>query len=465
MPSSLNLSVSVFALALGMAWAAASGGEQATVVGVGFLIWLRRSRLPFPSFLLLLAIFVAGIFRYQIALNTFERGPLFQFHDERSHRIVATIADYPDVREDQLKLTLRVETVDGAASSGLLLVSLPRYPDRYFYGDRLVFEGMVEAPVEFEDFSYKNYLRRYGISSVMYEPRIVEWESCLTERRVCEGSVAKFWILRLKSAVEDRLNRLLVEPEASFAAGILLGARQGIPPDIIEDFKVTGLTHLLAISGYNITLIISFVCGLFAFLRPRPQIAVATSVIVIFVVMVGASAAVVRAALMGSLALWARWFGRAAEVTRLLVLSAGFMMVWNPFVLLDDVGFQLSFLATWGLIHLTPPIESLFERLDWFHKIPSLFSWKEAFITTLAAQVATFPILILQFDRLSLISPVANVAVVSFMPLAMLFGFLALVVSWMWWDAALAIAYVGWFFLKIILALAHLLAQVPYASI
>lgn len=416
----------------------------------------------------LLWIFVAilWLLRLQMAIDSFEALPLLKFHDESSHRVVGILADYPDVREDQLKLTVRVEEIDGAPVEGRLLVSLPRYSDDYFYGDRLEFEGMLETPTEFDDFSYKNYLRRYGISSVMYEPRILEWTPWLQDEH-SNGyiSVLKFWIFRLKSSIETRLNTLLVEPEASFAAGILLGARRGIPPDVIEDFKVTGLTHLLAISGYNITLIISFVCGLFAFLRPRPQIAVATVVIVVFVVMVGASAAVVRAALMGSLALWARWFGRAAQVTRLLVLSAGAMILWNPFVLFDDVGFQLSFLATWGLIHITPFVEAFFERFSWFQKAPSVLSWKEAFTTTLAAQIATFPILILQFDRLSLISPVANVAVVSLMPLAMLFGFLALVVSWVWWDAALLVAYVGWFFLRLILLAAHFLAQVPYASI
>ncbi len=409
---------------------------------------------------------ILWLLRLQMAIDSFEALPLLSFHDEVSHKIAGVVADYPDIREEQLKLTVRVDEMDGSPVAGRLLVSLPRYPDNYFYGDHLEFEGMLETPTEFDDFSYKNYLRRYGISSVMYEPRILEWTPRMGDEHG-NGylSMLKFWIFRLKFSIETRLNQLLVEPEASFAAGILLGARRGIPPDVIEDFKVTGLTHLLAISGYNITLIISFVCGLFAFLRPRQQIVVATSVIVIFVVMVGASAAVVRAALMGSLALWARWFGRAAEVNRLLMLSAGAMILWNPFVLFDDVGFQLSFLATWGLIHLTPFVEAFFERSSWFQKAPSVLSWKEAFTTTLAAQIATFPILILQFDRLSLIAPVANVAVVSLMPLAMLFGFLALAVSWVWWDAGLLIAYVGWFFLKLILFLAHLLAQVPYASI
>lgn len=401
------------------------------------------------------------LLRLQMATDSFAALPLLDFHDETSHNIAGVVADYSDVREEQIKLTVRVEEVDGVPVEGRLLVSLPRYPDDYFYGDRLEFEGMLETPTEFDDFSYRNYLRRYGVSTVAYEPRILN-----REPGAARGvRSARFWIFRLKSSIETRLNILFVEPEASFAAGILLGARRGIPPDVIEDFKVTGLTHLLAISGYNITLIISFVCGLFAFLRPRPQIAVATIVIVVFVVMVGASAAVVRAALMGSLALWARWFGRAAEVNRLLMFSAVAMILWNPFVLLDDVGFQLSFLATWGLIHLTPFVETFFERFSWFQKAPSVLSWKEAFTTTLAAQISTFPILILQFDRLSLVAPVANVAVVSLMPLAMMFGFLALVVSWVWWDAGLLIAYVGWFFLKLILLIAHGLAQIPWASV
>ncbi|MBT7484267.1 ComEC/Rec2 family competence protein, partial [Candidatus Peregrinibacteria bacterium] len=338
-----------------------------------------------------------------------------------------------------------------------VLGTVNRYPE-FAYGERIRLWGAVQEPIEFEDFSYKNYLRRYGINSVMYYPYVEVVEApCIDDW--------KYWVFGLKKVFETRLNQLFTEPHASFAAGLLLGSRRGIPEDLMEDFNISGLTHIIAISGYNITLIIVFVSGLLKFLSKRWQTIMASLVIFVFVVLVGGTAAVVRSAIMGVLGLWAVWFGRKAEVTRLLALTAALMTMWNPFILVDDVGFQLSFAATCGLVYMTDSVERFLKKIRTWKFIPEIFSIREAFVTTLAAQTFAVPIIIGAFGRFSLVAPFANVVAVSFIPLAMLFSFGAVLISCFWFYGGLLVAYVGWFFLELIMQIAYFSARVPFSSI
>jgi competence protein ComEC len=405
-------------------------------------------------------LFMVGFFRFGMAYWGFEEVELQAFHDEeKTVEVEGVVVDYPDVRGDRIKLMVEVDRVGEEAVEGVALITVNRYPE-YFYKERLGFKGQLKEPHNFEEFSYERYLRRYGIDSVMYNPRA--W-------RVGEEP-HQWWdwkrpVFDLKWEVENRLNRLLTEPYASFSAGLLLGSRRGIPEDIMEDFNTSGLTHIIAISGYNITLIIVFVSGLFQFLSKRWQTIVATVVIGVFVVLVGGTAAVVRSAIMGVLGLWAIWFGRRSEVTRLLAITAGGMTMWNPFILVDDVGFQLSFAATCGLVYMTDSVERFLKWLRVHDRIPEFLSIREAFVTTLAAQTLAVPIIIVSFGRLSLIAPVANVAAVSLIPIAMMLSFVSLLVSYFWWEGGLMIAYVAWFFLEAIVQIAHWSALVPFASV
>lgn len=448
------------ALVLGV-WAASGASVPSTLVLTGlWAVGAYTMKAPWREWPLWAALFSAGFFRWALATERFDDTELQAYHDERTLVTVeGTVSDYPDVRGDRIKLTVRVERVNDTPVEGMLLVTVDRYPE-YFYGDHLVLTGTVQAPAEFEDFSYRNYLRRYGIDSVMYSPHVR-----LNDEARAPPRNGWFFLFSLKAAVEDRLNRLFTEPHASFAAGLLLGSRRGIPEAIMNDFNTSGLTHIIAISGYNITLIIVFVSGVFGFLSKRGQIIAATFVIVVFVVLVGATAAVVRAAIMGVLGLWAVWFGRRSEVTRLLAFTAAGMTLWNPFILVDDVGFQLSFAATCGLVYMTPTVERFLKWVRLYGRIPEALSIREAFVTTLAAQTLAVPVILASFGRLSLIAPMANVAAVSLIPLAMLTAFSAFLLSLFWWQAGLLVAYVGWFFLESVIQIAHWSALVPWASV
>lgn len=250
----------------------------------------------------------------------------------------------------------------------------------------------------------------------------------------------------------DRLDSLFPEPAASFAAGILLGARRSIPYAVLEDFRRAGLTHILAISGYNIIILIVFVTAVFSFLPRKISTWISLAVILLFTLLVGASASVVRAAIMGSLSLFARLVGRKSSGMRALVITAGIMILFDPSILFSDIGFQLSFAATAGILLFS-------KRFEFFlKKIPENFVIRTSLATTLAAQVFTTPLIFWHFGGISFIAPFANVIVLPFVPLLMLGSFLALI-------GGKILAAPTWILFTIVLKLIHFFASLPFAFI
>ncbi|MEK9132676.1 MAG: ComEC/Rec2 family competence protein [Patescibacteria group bacterium] len=225
----------------------------------------------------------------------------------------------------------------------------------------------------------------------------------------------------VKKKLINRLNSVFPEPAASLASGILLGARSSIPKDIKDDFKKTGLTHILAVSGFNITIVIAFVSAIFAYLPRKISSLCSVVAIVIFTFLVGASASVVRAAIMGSLTLIAKMFGRRTAGMRTLLVAGFIMAVLDPFIIFYDIGFQLSFGATAGLILFGERIKKYFEAL------PNWLCLRDNLSATCSAQVFTFPLLIFYFGGFSAITTAANLIILPFISPLMLGSFLSLI--------------------------------------
>ena len=341
-----------------------------------------------------------------------------------------------DKRQDKVKYILEVE------SYGNVLVNARPYP-LFRYGDCLSVRGQIERPEAIEDFAYDEYLARYDVYFVVNRASL---------ERVEEAGASLYGgLFGLKGIFEGRLSEVYGEPHSSFMAGLVLGSRRGIPVHLMEDFNTTGLTHIIAISGYNITLVIVLTGSVFSFLSRRKKVLASILFIFLFVVLVGASAAVVRAGIMGSISLVALWFGREYRVEIALVLAAVIMALWNPKVIVYDVGFQLSFLATMGLIFVAPKIEKFFEWL------PETLAVRESVLMTMSAQVLALPVIVYNFGRLSLISPVANLFVLPFIPLAMIFGFLSTLFA--------PLGFLGYLVLEVVVWLVKVFAKVPLASV
>lgn len=343
-----------------------------------------------------------------------------------------------DVRNDKIKYVFEAD-----GFSGKTLVIANRYP-RYDFGECFVVSGFQQYPEKIDDFEYDKYLARYDLYSVVYKANLVK-----TANR--KGNFVLLYLYKWKQLFEERLERVFAEPHGSFMAGLILGSRRGIPNHLMEDFNTTGLTHIIAISGYNITLIVVIVGAFLGFLERRKRVLVSIIFIVFFVIFVGGSAAVVRAAVMGVISLVALFYGREYFVVNALVIAAFLMNLWNPKILVYDVGFQLSFLATCGLIFVSPLIEKYFK---W---VPDFFGMRESVLMTMSAQIAALPVIVYNFGRLSLISPVANLFVLPFIPLAMLFGFFAVGIR--------AIGFLGYLVLELIIFFVHFFALFKFASI
>lgn len=382
------------------------------------------------------------------------------FYNEQKIEIEGVIVE-TDIRRDRAKYKINAKTLifndqkpmtnDQLPIKGNILIALNKYP-QYHYGDLIKIYGELKTPGIFDGFSYSNYLSRYGIYSVMYQPRVNLIKSN-------QGNF--FWraMTFLQNKFMEKINQIFPEPHASFEAGLLVGARKGIPDELMEKFNITGLTHIIAISGYNITIIIVFVMWILKSLPRRISFIVAIVAIVLFTLFVGASPAVVRASIMGILGLIALNYGRQNNIHITVLFSAFFMVLWNPKILWFDVGFQLSFAAVLGLIYVAP----VFDK--YAKKLPKAFGVREAIQMTLSAQVMALPIIVFNFERLSIIAPLANLLVIFAIPPAMMFGFVAVLLSFISTPLSLIFGYITWGILTYIIKIIELMAAVPYASI
>lgn len=293
--------------------------------------------------------------------------------------------------------------------SGKLQAYVPPWP-QYHLGQRLTVRC---SPVAF---SPAQHWRQWshGVEARCFKAEVTKLSTSASSFRLRLG--------RIESGMVEFIHRSFNEPQASLLAGIILGSQSGMPEELTQAFQATGTTHIVALSGFNVTIIVSSVMVVFVRLIGRRSAWIpGLLLVIVFVVMSGASASVVRAAIMAVIVQLAMFLGRPIHPARLLSYTA-LMMLWqNPLILLHDLGFQLSFLATIGLMFLSKPMATVLTR------IPETVGLRENLATTLSAIIATEPLLLWRFGRLSLIAPLVNSIVLPLIPLAMGLGTLSLI--------------------------------------
>jgi competence protein ComEC len=229
----------------------------------------------------------------------------------------------------------------------------------------------------------------------------------------------------LRERFEHSLNRGLPEPEASLASGIILGRDRQFPEETAEAMRRTSTLHLVAVSGYNITVVAAAILKFLELLTLQRKLAWWFSLfgIVSFVLLVGAPASAVRAGIMGLLVLLAKQAGRISDARNLITFAAALMLLAEPSLFRWDLGFQLSFLATIGILYVSPVLLSWITRAQnlGFQK-PSIL--KEITADTLGAQLMVAPWILYTFGTISLVGLFANIFVLPFIPLSMFFSFL-----------------------------------------
>lgn len=300
----------------------------------------------------------------------------------------------------------------------------------------------------------KNLTRR----SIFREP------VCLADRVTVlrPDAAPAYWrgLNAVKQWMIAAINRGLPVPEGPLLAGILLGTRSDLPDDLAESFRRTGTSHIVAVSGYNVTIVVTLMAGLIGRL-PLPRRAVTwltIGSIVSFVILTGASASVVRAGIMGGLVVIARSVGRLSDAAHALVISATLMVVVDP-ATVADVGFQLSVAATAGLVLLADPYER------WLHWLPTRLGLRASLASTLAAITMTEPLIAIAFGRVSVVAAAVNIVILPLVPLAMALGFGAAVVSGMMPLAATFVSWLAWAPLFLIVTVVARASELPLASV
>lgn len=400
--------------------------------------------------LLVVFALVGGGFRYTQAFLPPEIETVASYAD-RSLRIEGVIDAEVDRRIDRQIVVLdEVEVVDVAAE-GKVLVHLPLYPEVAF-GDRVIFQGTIELPEAFNGFSYDRYLETKGILGVVYYPQHLDHHP---------GDVGVVGsILSFKRSVVGRLEQLVSEPHAGYLSGLLFGGSSSLTSDLKDDFSRTGTSHILAASGFNVSLfsLVFLAWILQTPLGRRKGLIVTAFLIVGYVVVAGMTPAVVRAGVMAFLLLLEKWVNRQALMRNVLLLTLAGMLLVNPLLLYWDVGFQLSFVAVTALLVVVPMWEKRFTFL------PESFGIRESFVASLAAILATLPIVLWHFASVSLVAPIANLILLPLIPFLMGLTLVMLFVSVvsLWFAKGLAVFV--WVFSSFQLSVIALLGAVEWAQ-
>jgi len=432
---------------------------------LGLLLWRDDARVRWGASCAL--VFALGAGRLLLAVPHLNETSLATYNDAGWVTLEGVVVGEPDEREYYTNLRMQAERLtlpDGTELEveGVALVQVERYPQRH-YGDRVLVTGLLETPPVLEGFSYREYLARQGIHSLVHRAQV----TLLAER---QANPLLYRLFAFKRYAQSTIASIFPEPQASLLTGILLGIETGIPTDLMDDFSATGTTHIIAISGFNITIVSGIFAGLARRLfGQRRAVWVAVAGVVVYTIFVGASAAVVRAAIMGILYLWARYLGRGSFAPVSLAAAAVVMTALNPHTLWD-VGFQLSVAATAGLVLYTEPLERGFERVlarivpaEQAQKIVGLVN--EALIVTLAAQITTSGIILHYFGRLSLVTLLTNFLILPAQTAVMVWGGIATLLGLIVRPLGQAVAWVAWVFLTYTIGMVRLTARVPYASI
>jgi competence protein ComEC len=420
-----------------------------------------------PFAFVLLCGFCLGAVRYQMSVPRFNAFHI-AFYNDRDYDllITGTLVEPPDYRDDYTNLRLEVSSVDtgdrNLPAGGLILARVSNN-QVFHYGDMLRLRGKLKTPPENEEFSYRDYLAAQQIHSYMSSAEV----TFLPGRG---GNLVSAALYQFKEKALENIYRLFPDPESSLLAGILLGVDTGLTRELQQAFKNTGTAHIIAISGFNISIIAGLFVTFFSrFLGPRRGALLAVIGIVFYTILVGGEAAVVRAAIMGGLALFARQVGRRQFALNTLLAVALLMCLWNP-LYVWDVGFQLSLFATLGLILYAEPFSQFANRIitRYFPASAAEQSAKllsEFVLLTFAAQLTTIPIMAYHFKRISLVSFLANPFILPAQPAVMILGGLAVLLSLVWSPLGQLAGWIAWPFVVYTIRMVEIFDRIPHGTL
>jgi competence protein ComEC len=401
--------------------------------------------------------FCIGAIRTEICPKEPEKNDIGRYATDQGEEVIleGILSAFPDRRYSHEKWIFTAEQIQlfdrWEEVSGKVLLRIPR-ENTLMYGDKIQISGILKVPFESEEFSYKNYLMKENIFSVMSPYKIQHLHENTWDPLFSPLFLLRIWF-------DHELRKKIPSPESAFAAGILIGDRSGFSPELSEAFQKTGLSHLLALSGANITIIALAVFFVTTWLPKHIRIFVTLLFLFLFVLFVGGGASILRAAVMGGIGLFVVHSGRKADGGYLLLIASAIMVAFRPLILVYDPSFQLSIAGVLGLLAFSKSFDTFFKKY-----ISSRF-WREIIVATLAAELGVLPLIMFLFGEVPIISPLSNFFVVPLIPPAMLVSFLSVVLGVVFPFVGSFFAFISWNILHVGLSSIRFFGDVPYASI
>ena len=407
------------------------------ILAFGWIASRIDTHLPL-ALLLLPGMLALGVARYQAQPLLLPADAVSRYNDQSQHiTLSGIVSEAPDIRDKVVNIRLQAKSLLAGEVehpvSGDVLVKLYNEQDLH-YGDLISVTGLLVTPPVSADFSYRDYLAGQGILSML----------TTSEARVLTGSTPSFikaTLINLQDALYQKTQELFQPPVASLVAGILIGRDENIPKNVDQAFTDTGTSHIVAISGFNIGIVAFIFILVFGRLfGKRNGTIISIAGILFYMILAGAGASLVRAAIMGVLGAVGVLLGRRNATITALFLAALVMALIDPNVL-AQVGFQLSFSATFGIVALAQPLQQMvrnvLQRIAPAESVDTLLSiLSDIVIITLAAQAGVLPFILYHFGRLPLVTFIANPLVLPLQPLLMIFSGLAVMLGFVFLPAA-----------------------------
>jgi len=389
----------------------------------------------------------------------------YKFRDSDAHiknyvneeyKIIGEVVHYPFVKNGKKVFDIQPSYLKNKAgeivkiNDGLIQAKAFKYSE-YKKGDIISFEGFIEEPENFDDFDYKAYLEVYdiyGIVAMPYNIQVLDNVNNKFENVIAD--IRGFFVTTIRSNYP--------EPHASLLLGMLIGTRESFTDEFDGYLKNTGTTHIIAVSGFNVTIVVSNTLLLAGLLPKKVVVYFASVMLISFIMLVGIdNLPAMRAVVMGGISLVGVMVGRKSNISALLSLTFIIFVLFNPLIY-KSLSFQLSFASTVGLIVVSPII---LEKMD----LEKLSNIKEEFATSASAIFITFPITFATFGGVSLISIVANILLAGLITPIMLFGFLGTLSSFLNDCIGLFFNMIAWSIVDLMVKVITYLGSLEYAYV
>lgn len=387
------------------------------------------------------------------AFLRYETGRVFP--DMSVYEGYGTVIKEPDMRDEYSVVYVSLKHVP--SKTDVVVRTKVPLSTSIAYGESVFIKGTIEVPKSFTTetgrvFDYPGFLMKDGVHYTMTD-------TMLTRTDGFTGNAFVSFLLTFKHAWMQTVSIHIREPGASLVNGVVVGAKQSLGERLLQAFRDTGIIHIVVLSGYNLTLVANAVIRCTRLLPRYGQFFLGSLSIVCFAILVGGGATVVRASIMAVLGMLAPLTRRPYVLIRALFLAGLGMVIWNPFVLVYDAGFQLSFMATFGLILFTPYFEKV------FRKIPEYAGMRGIISATLATQLSVLPLLFYHIGTVSLVAPIVNVLVLPIVPLTMGLGTLVGLLGMVHAALAVPFAVLSEVVLSYIFIVVDTFSAVPFATI